>query len=649
MEKNKRLISSIEKMKLTNKWKTNGILPNLWSEESSSLEEIDLDLPKKEVEKGSSKEITGKSDEKIEKQVDRKTATTSEEKHLDSKESSSFSEEHMIGNLGSREIIGKISGSRDFSKQISNSKEYTNESQKGDRKSEPKKSKYIISSRSLGSTEGIEDESTKFDKKKEHIVSEVIRKKKTPKREPRPYYYNDLLDEIPKSLRNTDDDSSERSYPYSRTIPPNLKENKLTMPIRQRIPRPFCYDELLDGVTESLINLEELKSDGVKVTAEKDFNLPLIQSPSQTQKLSGANRIAEDESKESEIESVQGMPTEMANKSNLLKSDSFVFNKNIAKNDALSAQKLVKGENVLDFTCNYIFSKKDLERAMKFEHKFLWKQQQHISNFCQSEAMNDGKNRSPNVVNFNEGAIHLLPTLTNDSRYIHASQINIPYGNFIIAQGPTKQSLIDFFRMLWQYHVLLVICLDPLTDPTTCYPYFSFKKQQIVKVRERISLETREIIDTPVANLFVYEAVLTNMEIRNGANKRCIHIMRYDEWTDEKAISPVLLIKMITVMETIIEKRRKPIVVHGSYGIRRSGIFVITSLLMRQISETHRMSVLNAAIAVRKYRYGVLRFLTDYHLVLQTVLCYAKECNLIRNEKAFMDAINILKGNDDYV
>uniref|UniRef100_A0A1I8EP47 Tyrosine-protein phosphatase domain-containing protein n=1 Tax=Wuchereria bancrofti TaxID=6293 RepID=A0A1I8EP47_WUCBA len=561
MEKNKRLISSIEKMKLTNKWKTNGILPNLWSEESSSLEEIDLDLPKKEVEKGSSKEITGKSDEKIEKQVDRKTATTSEEKHLDSKESSSFSEEHMIGNLGSREIIGKISGSRDFSKQISNSKEYTNESQKGDRKSEPKKSKYIISSRSLGSTEGIEDESTKFDKK-------------------RPYYYNDLLDEIPKSLRNTDDDSSER---------------------------PFCYDELLDGVTESLINLEELKSDGVKVTAEKDFNLPLIQSPSQTQKLSGANRIAEDESKESEIESVQGMPTEMANKSNLLKSDSFVFsrmNKNIAKNDALSAQKLVKGENVLDFTCNYIFSKKDLERAMKFEHKFLWKQQQHISNFCQSEAMNDGKNRSPNV-------------------------------------GPTKQSLIDFFRMLWQYHVLLVICLDPLTDPTTCYPYFSFKKQQIVKVRERISLETREIIDTPVANLFVYEAVLTNMEIRNGANKRCIHIMRYDEWTDEKAISPVLLIKMITVMETIIEKRRKPIVVHGSYGIRRSGIFVITSLLMRQISETHRMSVLNAAIAVRKYRYGVLRFLTDYHLVLQTVLCYAKECNLIRNEKAFMDAINV--------
>lgn len=118
-----------------------------------------------------------------------------------------------------------------------------------------------------------------------------------------------------------------------------------------------------------------------------------------------------------------------------------------------------------------------------------------------------------------------------------------------ILQGPTKQSLIDFFRMLWQCHVLLVICLEPLTDRKSCYPYFSFKKQQVVKVilddtmhsfssqptqhihfyhrgstamihciqvKERISLETRHVIETSVANLFVYEAVLTNMEIEDG-------------------------------------------------------------------------------------------------------------------------------------
>lgn len=53
------------------------------------------------------------------------------------------------------------------------------------------------------------------------------------------------------------------------------------------------------------------------------------------------------------------------------------------------------------------------------------------------------------------------------------------------------------------------------------------------------------------------------------------------------------------------------------------------------------MSVLKAAVAVCRRRYGALRLLADYRLILQSALCYAKECDLIRNEKTFMDAINV--------
>lgn len=67
----------------------------------------------------------------------------------------------------------------------------------------------------------------------------------------------------------------------------------------------------------------------------------------------------------------------------------------------------------------------------------------------------------------------------------------------------------------------------------------------------------------------------------------------------------------------------------------------IIFLLPVQIAETHRMSILNAAIAVCRRRYGVLRFLVDYRLVLQSALCYAKQCDLIKNEKTFMDAMNV--------
>ncbi|VDK64275.1 unnamed protein product [Onchocerca ochengi] len=399
--------------------------------------------------------------------------------------------------------------------------------------------------------------------------------------------------------------------------------------------RPFCYDESLDGVTKSLINSMELEDDETKPIMTSNFKYPFVQPSSHTQKVFKDKRtkakeeFVENQVEESETDEVQEM--EKMPKFNLLRDESSVFDwrDRSTANYVLSAQKLVKGENIMDFTCNYIFSKKSLEGVMKLEHKFLWKQQRHISDFRRSEAADEGKNQSPTVVNFNEGAVRLLPTMTNDSQYIHASRLNTPYGNFIITQGPTKQSLIDFFRMLWQCHVLLV-------------------------ARGRISIETLEVMETSVADLLVYEAVLTNMEIRNGSNRRCIHIMRYDKWTHEKTISPVLLVKMITVMEAMNEKERKPIVVHGSQGIRRTAIFVITSLLIRQvrpsglpflsqtrIANTHRMSVLKAAVAVCRRRYGVLRLLADYRLILQSALCYAKECDLIRNEKTFMDAINV--------
>ncbi|VDK39530.1 unnamed protein product, partial [Gongylonema pulchrum] len=95
---------------------------------------------------------------------------------------------------------------------------------------------------------------------------------------------------------------------------------------------------------------------------------------------------------------------------------------------------------------------------------------------------NEKKNRSRSIVNYNEGAVRLVPTKPGDSTYIHASQIRLPYSNYIIAQAPTKHSFVDFLRMIWQYQVSVVICLVPLHDPDTCYPYFNPRRQKVVRV-----------------------------------------------------------------------------------------------------------------------------------------------------------------------
>lgn len=60
-----------------------------------------------------------------------------------------------------------------------------------------------------------------------------------------------------------------------------------------------------------------------------------------------------------------------------------------------------------------------------------------------------------------------------------------------------------------------------------------------------------------------------------------------------------------------------------------------------QIAETNRMSVLNIPKAVCMRRYGVLRLLADYRLILHSALYYGKQCDLIKDEKAFVDAVDV--------
>lgn len=116
------------------------------------------------IGKGSNERITGKSNEKIEKRTDRETF--SREKQLDFSESSSFSGKHVRENLGSEEAIGKISGSRELSKEISDSEKCAKEGRGRYRKSELKESvKCAISSRISGSKERLVDGPAECDKK----------------------------------------------------------------------------------------------------------------------------------------------------------------------------------------------------------------------------------------------------------------------------------------------------------------------------------------------------------------------------------------------------------------------------------------------------------------------------------------------------
>lgn len=98
--------------------------------------------------------------------------------------------------------------------------------------------------------------------------------------------------------------------------------------------------------------------------------------------------------------------------------------------------------------------------------------------------------------------------------------------------------------------------------------------------------------------------------------------------------------------------------VHGISGVRRTGAYVITSMLCKQVSLVHiarapriiqirdqaQVSLLPACLTVRRYRYGVMRNRLMFTTVLDAILNFAAESGqLDRKHQDFARAIKKIR------
>ncbi|XP_044539688.1 tyrosine-protein phosphatase non-receptor type 22-like, partial [Gracilinanus agilis] len=75
------------------------------------------------------------------------------------------------------------------------------------------------------------------------------------------------------------------------------------------------------------------------------------------------------------------------------------------------------------------------------------------------------KNRYKDILPFDHSRVKLsLITSDEDSHYINANFIKGVYGPkaYIATQGPLATTLLDFWRMIWEYSVLIIVmaCME---------------------------------------------------------------------------------------------------------------------------------------------------------------------------------------------
>ena len=158
------------------------------------------------------------------------------------------------------------------------------------------------------------------------------------------------------------------------------------------------------------------------------------------------------------------------------------------------------------------------------------------------------------------------------SRYINASFVDIPYKHsFIATQGPIDSTIEDFWQMVYDYDIPLVIMLCSLSEKgrTKCANYWS-------EDNSKLSFSVKVTEDKKVNSYLKMRTFL--LQDKHGKSKQ-VNQLHFIGWPDHGVpnVNDVYetFINMIKLVnEWFVKSNSKPIAVHCSAGVGRTGTFI---------------------------------------------------------------------------
>ncbi|CAD7082783.1 unnamed protein product [Hermetia illucens] len=243
---------------------------------------------------------------------------------------------------------------------------------------------------------------------------------------------------------------------------------------------------------------------------------------------------------------------------------------------------------------------------------------------------NSHKNRYPDIKAYDQTRVKLSASNgMQGSDYINANFV-IGYKErkkFICAQGPMDSTINDFWRMIWEQHLEIIVMLTNLEEynKAKCAKYWPEKvndSKQFGDITVVFASEQR-YSDYLVRNLDVYKKNGSNNE--DDEERRQITQYHYLVWKDFMAPEhPHGIIKFIRQINAVYSVQRGPILVHCSAGVGRTGTLVALDSLTQQLEEEGQVSIFNTVCDLRHQRNFLVQSLKQYIFLYRALLDIAQ-------------------------
>ncbi|XP_061570510.1 tyrosine-protein phosphatase non-receptor type 12 isoform X2 [Cololabis saira] len=230
------------------------------------------------------------------------------------------------------------------------------------------------------------------------------------------------------------------------------------------------------------------------------------------------------------------------------------------------------------------------------------------------------KNRYKDILPFDHSRVKLkLKTTNQDTDYINANFIKGMDGPeaYIATQGPLPNTVIDFWRMIWEYNVAVIVmaCREFEMGRKKCERYFPLPEEETMSFGAfKISYESEQTRTD-------YNIKILTVQYENETRR--LTQFHYINWPDHDVPSSFdSILDMIGLMREYQDNDDVPICVHCSAGCGRTGAICAidhTWNLLKAGKIPEDFNVFRLIQEMRTQRHSAVQTKEQYELVHKAI------------------------------
>jgi len=203
-----------------------------------------------------------------------------------------------------------------------------------------------------------------------------------------------------------------------------------------------------------------------------------------------------------------------------------------------------------------------------------------------------------------------------NSHYINASFIK-GYSDeieYIATQGPKEETCFDFWRMVFQHDVRVIVMVTNLIeqDKVKCHQYYPNWQESEAFGDMTIHCSTQTDFPIHTARTLV---------LMKGNKKRTLSHLHFREWPDfgVPQSTDVMIHFCQTMRHHALAAEGGLILVHCSAGVGRTGTLISVDILLQHISENKKVDIFGTVFKLRKQRVNMVQTEGQYTYIYRCI------------------------------